>query len=1228
MDYLYINAMVREVFKDLPCGCPFPKHYERTLNKVLEVQNCLGEKTEVLSGFSMLSKEEKPVLVMTRKQRHTNSQSVGAFIQCLGWSWEPTLLTSGLDSFLDTGFYSEEEIDRMAKAGGNVPLPKQLRQNWAQPQLEMSVQVRQAVLSAIMLRWLRFDAPLRIAVPADVDYNSYVIEAVRQIWELMPLGFRLRAGFCSYMPNSDDVPAEIQIVFVPEAMADSKTLSLDGSSPAVCTALCKGIGDLGLQALVQYLASATAEDRNGLLEEILEDVEQNGDGDLLTQIVPDSYQPTGLAIHLLTLHGIDAMPQWRKRFLNNPSRFPSRMEQRLCRHIRQEVDIKQCRDLYVDDCRKADMQVWKAMEPYLPFCQNAPDLAQCLWDTALGLLRRENYSYAKIHETVASEKTLLKPILDKARYSALFCLVAQERLHTLQARSVERQEEVQACLREAAKLRDDIKAFTNGTQNEDIQGVLEQVTAYGVYLQDKLTFFWMQGLADQFVQLTKPGRSVEQLEKDICTAQELLAKCEKQRDIPEKQVLKEEIQNFISEKTAFIHSSRAVYQQIRECMQHQRDYFALLMELETMDWGRLDAKQSSELREVLKQHRPTVFAHYMQGFREHFQKELTLTAVAELPDWVCCVMMRDICQIEQPVLRISGNHKAGDNAEKIENLLVTVRRISGAKETSVRLDEQMYDAQWLKRLLYLQHDLKTMGDGETLEEVFYRLVDEGAFSGEELIPAIQMLERCGCKCNRMFPCVMQGKFRGASQSQCRMALEELWSEADENGRQELKELENDSRKSAFELDENAVAAMAEIRKEPSAKKSRWPLIVMCTMGVVILGLVAALVLVMVLGSRQESDSMETTQPTETEIVVETEPVYPEDFYYYVSYGQTMEKLYAEILDTEQMRIAVATLLRENEQLAQTMLERYGQDREAMVRIEDSDVQVSWAEYAFWMLYLHEDMEQEALLNLVSEQDPDAMKILAVIYREAIQPQKDSLELVDDLETSQQPDETTETTQETSQMLSEPETEQTDMASNDTEPEDPSAEETTEPEETRPAPTLEELLQDMYGATDAYEASLETNAHWILTAQLFGADFRKEFAVHSSRVNNWLGEEASETPAWTALRAYASTLPLDTTIGFGELDTEVTWAEFLFWECWVLENQGETLQNVGCFTEELRNQTLEVLEILYGMAGADMVPSGMAMVTEEQGLYEILSQQAQDGFERIQRTYQSLVDDSK
>ena len=120
MDYLYINAIVKEVYKDLPCGCPFPAEFSKSLYSTVSGMDCISNPgvPNVLSFFTLRAKGQASTIVFSKIEKHTNSASVGRFIQSVGWAWDGDLLFRNLDRLLDVGFYSEDEILVKITKGG------------------------------------------------------------------------------------------------------------------------------------------------------------------------------------------------------------------------------------------------------------------------------------------------------------------------------------------------------------------------------------------------------------------------------------------------------------------------------------------------------------------------------------------------------------------------------------------------------------------------------------------------------------------------------------------------------------------------------------------------------------------------------------------------------------------------------------------------------------------------------------------------------------------------------------------------------------------------------------------------------------------------------------------------------------------------------------------------------------------------------------------------------
>ena len=86
------------------------------------------------------------------------------------------------------------------------------------------------------------------------------------------------------------------------------------------------------------------------------------------------------------------------------------------------------------------------------------------------------------------------------------------------------------------------------------------------------------------------------------------------------------------------------------------------------------------------------------------------------------------------------------------------------------------------------------------------------------------------------------------------------------------------------------------------------------------------------------------------------------------------------------------------------------------------------------------------------------------------------------------------------------------------------------------------------------------------------------------------------------------MPGETVIKFNEAGIEITWDEFVFWECWVLVQQGVTVVDEQTFNADLYAQVADVLAVIHHLVSEEDyimdLPEADGTESLYQGEYEI------------------------
>lgn len=1331
MDYLYLNAIVKEVYKDLPCGCPFPTEFGRNMYATVSGLDCLSnpDVPNVLSFFTLRAKGQASAMVFSNIQKHTNSASVGRFIQSIGWTWNGDKLFRELDDILDVGFFSEEEINETALRGGSFALPKDRRNSYETISVELSPKVKQAILTTVLLRWLRFEAPLRIAVPKNVDYNSYVISAMKQIYRIFPVSLRAKAGFCSYLPSDKNVPETIFIGFIPEEMADSRTLCLDGSSAAACATLNCGTNSATLDTFIHHIAHESEDELPTFFEEMYEDLEGSGSNEKMVLVNYRDYQFIGMALNLLSLDGSlsELISQWNSKFFNHKDRdnIPLRWREKIRKKIRSTIDPAEFCSLAE---RRLNAEAFDGLIAYREYCAGNAELADALWNTAVAQQIGRKKTYTDIYSHVSKRQKDLSFILDEPKLDVLFRKSVEEQLAALREKPAQDLKSIEKLMGEVRELLDytDKREIADGAQlKQSVEALFTELTNAKNRLQlEKMTEGFRQRCAQPyqndlektqllldemgsyrsriaakaevpgtdllladidtfivtlndhkndlihagFVQrcekiAAKPANTVDQIEKITDEAKALLTEIAAAAPTEKNATLQADLQEFIAKKNAEINSSNVKFQEIEKIFNNGLAYFAVLEALDRADKSQLEDHHRQKICDRLKVRRPDTLENYEKSFSAYYGKALTLANVAVLPDYVTGIIARDICQLDTISLTCSQKTSAAANAERIIRALAIAGKLSEAHKLSVNYDgTEVSDPVWFKNLLLLTHSTATMGDRSHLERVVRNLVEKNAFSGNEMVPAVMMLIRCDSDPSMLLPYVLRGDFRGADEEQYRQVFELLLHNSNANPREALADMEEIVEKRKEYADSTALKAFYRFSRGHKPKESggnnKLMITIIACMGVVIVALIVAVVL-MALKTRQPEvpptvpptvPTTVATVPTETE-----EPVScPEEFVFLHQNQQGISQLYGnnQITDFASHSTRVAQILdAADEETQRLILSSYSNFHGTDVIIDDQGNAVSWDEYFFWMCWYYADQDVSVFRGVLQTAEPvePVLSMLRVIHHDRFRQAAVTEEVPEEIvpaETAAQTiapsmetpapvvstdsaaDMTTaaETTGKTSEVPAETEpiTEVTEEIAAPTGASEPAIPETT-PTETVPPTTVSDVKAVITeAAATSYEASQTYATRLLLIRKLFGENFQYDFTFHANSVSalNITADELN--PTYQCFIEHYSMFPGDYIIPICD-GTEVTWNEYVFWECWLLAQRGTIDISLATFDNELSEDVEEVLSVIHLLAdGAECPEADEGEIAdsadENLSVMQTIIRDAQNAFEKAQKNY--------
>lgn len=1161
MDYLYINAIVKETYVDLPCGCPFPSKFREYLRTYSTNDECLkaGAPSRVLTYFTVKDGEEPPVAILCSTEKHRDTVSVGRFTQCLGWGWGSDLIADNMDAIFGAGFYTEKEITETALRKEPFALPRNRQHGTAQLPLILDSEVKSAILTAVMVRWLRHEPILKIAVPANVDYDSYVLSAVNQIYALFPVSLRSEAGFCSYLPKNSDNLDRVYIGFIPEAQADSSTLFLDGSSRAVIAKLSKGTRRKALDLFIKYLSCAGAEQVRGFISEVFADVEGSGDGKVISAVAAKDYAVVGEVLNLLTLTGgADVLvPEWQS-FYANPEKYSPNMQHRIRCHISESVQPNDCAAYFRTLCENATTpaSIFEQLAAFRDICTDAPTLSDVLWNTALELIQSKNISFQNFHRGAAAKKDSLQPILDEEKLEALYCLALNEQLTALKGKQLVTLTEIDQANAQLAQWQaDTANCLTPGMRqlHADLSGFINEVEAKRITIV-------LGNLSTRFQDLkARPAVSTSALKNQLASAATLLADVEKEPETEAVCALKAEVQQFIAEKETIINSSSSQFHQLRDIIAGSNDYFLILERLEKEKNGTagLDQTQISQIEAELAKKRPATITLYKEDFYHHFKKELLLSSVAKLSDYLCKRIITDICALNSVAVSYNSSRSRAENLTDISGMKSLAGKISKSCAVKVSYDGKELNEAWFRRILDMSHTRDTAGDTKEFMKIFKTLVSSGTFSGSDMEKCVQMFGKCRIKVSPLFEMILQGRFKDATEKQYKEAYAAILAQI-ENGSDNALEDMNTVFSRTADKDKTASRAFTSFMQKGGSggKKNKLiPIIVACVL--VAAALIGGIVIWLVTRNN-EPDPTEPPMVTDPTVAV-TEPaptpeeIYPAVFSTTSRYGAVFAKLHAAspALDFETYSNTVLLNVAQADEETRGLIAA-AYENNSPISVEGA----SWDEYFFWVCWLNADNVSNIPAAL-AEPNPEALNILRFIHTYSLPEEVAETEPPTEAETVPAPEATEAATEAPTEAPTEP-----------------------------PKPTLTEILSITSGAAGAaYRIDPAAFGGLVQVQSLFGAAFDKSFDAHVEALEVLLtsGNQNQNLVIQELLLNHYRTLPGDTVIRFSDSGLAITWNEFVFWEFWLIAQNTPEQLNETVFNDQLRTDALEILDMIYNLS---------------------------------------------
>lgn len=984
MDYLYINSIIHEVYRDIPCGCSFPAAIRQKMQRYSANDDFLQSGIDNnLSCFTLRADDARsaPVLVLMNAARQQSSKSVGRYTQCMGWVWNSSLLHDGYDAVLNTGFYSEEEILNAAAAQTPVPFPSKSTP-FAYMDIQIAPNTVRAVLTALILRWTKGDAILRIAVPREVDYNSYVLSAVRKLYSYMPYALRMQAGFTSYLSNpAKDLP-QISIGFIPEAQADNNTMFLNGSSVAVINKLLQeGTHRNSLDTFLAHLCRLDEADRKEYLALVNREVEQNADqtddGRKLSKVTAKDYAILGECLELENMTGPleEKVPIWRQ-FFKNSHKYPPTFRERVEKKIGDGLDPQAFADYYCRLCTHDPDQIFSEYKTMAGFCAKYPILKDRLWDAFLSQMRQSGAPYQRIQELVTSSPKESQHLLPQGQTQMLQLSVLEERISNLNRSVVPETVDREALYNEIQSIDQEVLPHLSSANSAETEKASQ--------LQQNLTLFWEQmneawnhqlyeEKSGKFQKIKEiPDTSVESLEKSIHQAKKFAEEIANQ---PTLEQLQAEVNTFIAERQQKRDAADTKYNALQRKVDASISYFEACTVLFDPDFKDLEQPQKERIRKEIHDSMPSTFSAYESAFESYFRKKLNTVSLAELKnDRLCQKILEDLSKL--PEIAVSLPATSQDIRGVMEGAGSITSRIFPNASIAIQVGTEPYPLDQLQQLLSFQH---FVFQGESADKAINLLLTLGShniLTKNDLLPCVKALPRKGEPAQQVLEkLVLSGRFQGADSQQYTAAYQclfELFSQATSKAeaadilRQSLRNAQTNFR-DVDTLAANTLESFLETLETKGKKSSRTVAIITSTVAAALV-LVAGGIGAYFLLRTPPQNGVRISRPVSENPIQNPVPSFLEQLFGTVDSPKTFEDHTAAA--------SKILALAENPVVCKAVESRYN------TPLPDALIgNATWEEYFFWTCFVHADDSIESIISVFDAPTPDTavMKILALLH---------------------------------------------------------------------------------------------------------------------------------------------------------------------------------------------------------------------------------------------------------
>lgn len=537
-NYQYLHSEIRSVYKDLPVPIhtKIPEELKNDALKHAFIMDASDISLQESYAYFMVQDARGAMnLFFAKNARKLNSSSMAFFTQCAGWKFNSIYsLPAGelipKDSFPEIfsfPFLTEAELDRYANGDSGVAfgfgssVPPQNTPVFVAPE------AMRAIFHGVIARWDLRTEPVYIEVPSDWDYNTYVMNAVREIYSYFPVALKCRVGFCSFIaPGNEEKYPGISLIFVPASMSNAKSIRLDGSTATSYQQLCDISFGSRVDAFISHLSYLqNPEERKEFLKSVLIDAEYSAADDKIASVEINNYTILGDGMRILKLEGtpVQKFGEWFN-FAANYKKFPKGISTQIFQYIDSQLTEDTFKEILSTETafpQPEKLSEFRGiLEKLFLLCRSRKDLRPLLWNYVQQILTNRGFGNEECFDWLHANKNSLLKLTDSDGFDGFVSSVSAKCVCEILSAAEEKIN--QLSLNDIAKFRTNVQRVIQDAQTAASKyGEEEQVKlALHKTAEDRIA----DSAQDHFQRLSStPPKTGDQFSKDIKSCESMLS---------------------------------------------------------------------------------------------------------------------------------------------------------------------------------------------------------------------------------------------------------------------------------------------------------------------------------------------------------------------------------------------------------------------------------------------------------------------------------------------------------------------------------------------------------------------------------------------------------------------------------------------------------------------------------------------------------------------------------